>query len=223
MATSGTTSFDLDVVDIIEEAYELVGVEMRSGYDMRTARRSLNLLMKEWGNKGINFWTIQETIIPVTAGTEEVTLDASVIDVLDAFWRTGSGPTQNDRIMARISVVDWSQNANKNSTGTPTQFWVHRTHPATVKLWQVPASDGSFGFYGLRSIHDVGAYGNTMDIPPRFLPALTTGLSYYLALKTPDAMDRAVILKTEYDRQFQLAAEEDRERTPFRLVPDLSR
>lgn len=222
MATSGTTTFNLDIADVLEEAYELVGIEMRSGYQMKTARRSLDMLMREWGNKGINFWTIRETAMPITAGQATVTLSADTIDILDASWRTGDGPNQTDRVISRMSVVDWSQIANKNNTGSVSQYWVNRIVPAVAHLWPVPSESGIFLFYGLRSIEDVGAYGNTMDIPPRFLPALTTGLAYYLSLKNPTATDRAVILKTEYDRQFTLAAEEDRERTPFKLVPDLS-
>lgn len=222
MATSGTTNFTLDVVDIIEEAYELAGTEMRAGYDMRTARRSLNLLMREWGNKGINFWTIQEYQIPTTLGVSEITLPADCIDILDAFWRTGTNQNQNDRSMNRISVVEWSQTANKNQPGSPSQYWVQRVVPAICTIWPVPAIEGTFVFYGLRSIQDVGAYGNNMDIPPRFLPAMTTGLAYYLALKSGD-FNKAVALKQEYDRQFTLAAEEDRERSPFKLVPDLTR
>lgn len=221
MTTSGTTSFTLDVADIIEEAYELVGMEVRGGYDMRTARRSLNLLMREWGNKGINFWTIRENTIGVPGGMQDVPLPTDTIDVLDAVWRTGTGTSQTDRIITRMSVVDWSQTANKTLTGSPTRFWVRRTLEPTLTLWPAPYTDGTLVYYSLRSIEDVGGYTNTMDVPPRFLPALTTGLAYYISLKK--SPEKAVILKTEYDRQFTLASEEDRERTPFRLVPDLSR
>ena len=223
MATSGTTSFTLDLYELIEEAYEMVGTEMRSGYEMRTARRSLNLMMREWGNRGINFWTIRETNIPVTSGTDTVTLPADCIDILDSTWRTGVGLMQNDLIMTRLSMVDYVQLANKNQTGLPTQFFVQRVNPPVVYLWPIPAADGNLVFWGLRSIQDAGAYGNNMDIPPRFLPALTSGLAYYLALKTPGADSRAAFLKGEYDRQFELASEEDRERAPFKLVPDLSK
>lgn len=222
MATSGTTSFTLDIVDIIEEAYELVGTEMRAGYDMRTARRSLNLLMREWGNKGINFWTINEVAIPVTAGQSELTLPGDCIDILDAMWRTGVDQNQNDRTMNRISVVDWAQTANKNQPGSPSQYWVQRVVPAICTIWPVPADAGTFLFYGLRSIQDVGGYSKNMDVPPRFLPAMTTGLAYYLSLKQGD-LSRSVALKQEYDRQFTLASEEDRERAPFKLVPDMTR
>lgn len=222
MATSGTTAFTLDIAEVVEEAYELIGQELRTGYQMKTARRSLDLLMREWGNKGINFWTVRETVIPVPAGTQSFPLPADSIDVLDASWRTGEGLNQTDRILNRISVVEWSQTANKNSNGSPTQYWINRTVPAQVAIWPVPVEDGTFLYYGIRAIQDAGSYGNTMDIPPRFLPALTTGLAYYLALKQPNAAQTAVVIKQEYDRQFQLAAEEDRERAPFRLVPDMT-
>src|SRR6478736_1111567 len=175
MATSGATGFNLDIAEIVEEAYELIGSELRSGYQMKTARRSLDLLMREWGNKGINFWTIRETAIPVVAGTKTITLDGDNIDVLDAAWRTGEGQGQQDRTITRMSVVDWSQTANKNTTGSPTMYWVQRVYPPIVTLWPVPDTDGIFLFYGIRSIQNAGAYTNNIDIPPRFLPALTTG------------------------------------------------
>ena len=223
MTSSGTTNFNLDVIDLIEEAYELVGMEMRGGYQMKTARRSLDMLMREWGNRGLNFWTIRETIIPVSAGTTKLTLASDVIDILDASWRTGSGLNQNDRILTRIDMVNWSQMANKNNPGYPTQYWVNRVVPAEVHLWPVPSdSTGQFVFYGIRSIQDVGAYSNTMDIPPRFLPALTSGLAYFLSIKTPGAEARIPLLKAEYDRQYEMAADEDRERAPFKLTPDLT-
>lgn len=224
MATSGTTNFNLDITDIIEEAYELTGQELRGGYEMRTARRSLNLMMREWGNRGINFWTVQENTIVVPVGQQSVDLPAWTIDVLDAVWRTGSGTGQNDRTLTRISVVDWAQTSNKNMPALPTQFYIERTDPPVMKLWPVTPEEGQLVYWGLRSIQDVGAYGNNMDVPYRFLPAMTSGLAYYLGLKNPGiAPDRLAVLKAEYDRQYQLASEEDRERAPFKLVPDLSR
>jgi hypothetical protein len=222
MATSGTTAFTLDIINIIEEAYEIVGTEMRSGYDIKTARRSLDMLMREWGNRGVNFWTIRQTSTAVAAGTTQVTLAADTIDVLDAVWRTGSGTSQYDRTLTRMSVVDWAQTANKNTEALPTQFWINRLQPQQVlHLWPVPSSAGTLVYWGLRSIQDAGAYGNTMDVPVRFLPALTNGLAYYLAIKVGVPFDRLTFLKAEYDRQFQLASEEDRERAPFKLVPNI--
>ena len=223
MPTSGTTTFNLDVIDVIEEAYELAGVEVRGGYEMRTARRSLNLMMREWGNRGINFWTINEVSIPVTTGQQDITLPPDTIDVLDAVWRTNTGTGQNDRILTRISMVEWAQTANKNSPALPTQFWVHKVVPPVMKLWPLTPMDGTLVYWGIRSIQDVGVYGNIMDVPTRYLPALTSGLAYYLSMKTPGTPpERIVAIKAEYDRQFQLANEEDRERAPFKLVPDLT-
>lgn len=223
MPTSGSATFNLDIVDIVEEAYELIGVEMRVGYEMRTARRSLNMLMREWGNRGINFWTVRETSVPVASGDAQITLAADTIDVLDAVWRTGTGTNQNDRTLTRMSVVEWAQTANKNTPGSPTQYYINRTSPPVMSLWPVANTAGTFVYWGLRSIQDVGIYGNNMDVPTRFLPALTAGLAYYLSMKTPGAEGRVPMMQAEYERQFQLASEEDRERAPFKLVPDLSR
>lgn len=221
MTTSGTTTFQntFDILEIIEEAYEIIGKELRSGYDLKTARRSLNLLTKEWGNRGINFWTIAETSTAVAANTSSVTLNSSTLDVLDAVWRTGSGASQSDRMLTRMSVTDWSETANKNNTGQPSRYWVNRTEPATMQLWPVPSAAGTLVYWRLRRMEDVGAYSNTMDVPPRFLPALTTGLAYYLALKNTGATERLPLIQAEYERQFNLAAEEDRDRTSLFLVP----
>jgi len=222
MTTSGTTSFSLDLLDIIEEAYEMVGVEVRSGYHLKTARRSLDLLTKEWANRGINMWAIEETTASVAAGDTSVSLETDTIDVLDATWRTGSGSSQNDRQMTRISVSQWSSIANKNQTGDPSQFWVNRllTGPV-VHIWPVPTEAGTLVYYKVRRIEDGGNYTNTMDIPPRFYPALTSGLAYYLSMKTPQASDRIQMLQMEYERQFNLASQEDREKASLWLVPDL--
>lgn len=222
MASSGTTAFSLDILEIIEEAFEMVGVEVRNGYDIKTARRSLDLLMREWGNRGINFWTIKEATEVVVAGQTSVTLDTDAIDILDVVWRTGSGETQNDRTLSRIGVSEWSNIANKNNEGSPSLFWVNRIVPPVVYLWPVPAEAGSMTYWKLRMIEDTGAYTNTMDIPPRFFPAMTAGLAYYLAIKTASAAERIPFLQQEYERQFELAANEDRERASVHLVPDLS-
>lgn len=223
MATSGTTAFTLDILDIIEEAYEMVGIEARNGYDIKTARRSLDLLMREWGNRGINFWTVKEATETVVASTASFALDADTIDILDAVWRTGTGSTQQDRTMTRMSMPEWASTANKNLPGSPSKFWVNRIGAAPMAyIWPVPTEPGEFVYWKLRSIEDTGTYVNTMDIPARFLTALTTGLAYYLAMKSPNAMDRIPLLQTEYERQYNLAAEEDRERASLWLVPDLS-
>jgi hypothetical protein len=179
------------------------------------------LLTKEWANRGINFWTISETSVAVSASDSDITLEADTIDILDAVWRTGSGTSQNDRNMSRISVTEWSSLANKNLTGAPSQYWVNRTVPPVVNLWPVPVTAGTLVYWKLRRIEDTGTGANTMDIPPRFLPAMTTGLAYYLSMKMPEVSDRIPLLQAEYERQYTLAAEEDRERASLFLVPKI--
>lgn len=222
MATSGTATFTLDLLDIIEESFERVGAAVSHGFALKTARRSLDLLTKEWANRGINFWTIAESTEAIAAADTSSTLDPDTIDVLDVVWRTGSGSSQNDRSMTRISVSEWASIANKNSTGQPSQFWINRLATGPVMhIWPVPVEAGTLVYWKLRRIEDAGAYTNNMDIPPRFLPALVSGLAYYLAIKSPGAMDRVPMLQAEYERQFQLASEEDRERASLWLVPEV--
>lgn len=223
MATSGTTVFNLDIIEIIEDAYEMVGKEVRGGYDVKTARRSLDLLTKEWANRGINFWTIEESSAVVTAGVPTVTLDADTIDVLDAVWRLLSGAQQQDRPLTRISVKEWATTANKNQTSLPTQFWINRVVPPVMTLWPVPYADGTLVYWKLRRIEDSGDYTNNMDVPTRFLPAMVAGLAYYLGIKTVGADNRVPMLQQEYERQFRLASEEDRERASLHLLPGFGR
>lgn len=222
MTTSGTYDFDLDNLDIIEDAFEIVGGEARGGYDLRTARRSLNLLTKEWGNRGLNMWTIVSGSLPMPAGTVVLALPRETIDIIEAAWRTGTPDAPSDRNLQRISISQRTQITEKLEPGTPTQFHVYRSLVPEVRLWPVPNEDGTLAFWYLRYIQDAGRYTNTMDVPGRFLPALIYGLAYYLAMKTPAAADRVPTIKDEYDRQFMLAAEEDRDRASFRMVPDLS-
>lgn len=219
MATSGTTVFDLDIIDVIEEAYEQVGVESRNGYDMRTARRSLNLLTKEWANRGINFWTIKESTKSFAASVNSGAIDSDAIDILDAVWRTGSGTSQIDRPLTRIGVSEWAGTANKNQTGQPSTFWVNRIDPAVVTIWPVPVDAGTLVYWKMRRLEDTGDYTNNMDVPTRFLPALVSGLAYYLSMKTPAAEAKIPRIQAEYERQFDLAATEDRERASLHLVP----
>lgn len=223
MTTSGTTAFDLNILSIIEDAYEMVGIESRNGYDLKTARRSLDLLMREWGNRGINFWTIKEVDVPVAAGTNIFTLDTDAIDILDCAWRQydTTGAIQ-DRAMTRMSLDEWVSISNKQQVSLPSRFYVERIVPPRVTLWPVPTSDGTFVYWKMRSIQDTGAYTNSMDIPPRFLPAMTAGLAYYLAIKTAAAAQRVPFLQQEYERQFGHAANEDRERASLWLVPEIN-
>jgi hypothetical protein len=222
MATSEAYAFNPDTLDIVEDAYEMVGIEGRGGYDLRTARRSLNLLKLEWANRGLNLWTIKEFLVDVDAASNTVTLPIEAIDLIECFWRTGDGEDQHDSPLTRMSVSTYANMTNKNQPGNPSQFYVHRKLPQhVVRLWPTPTEAGILGGYGLRLIQDVGAYTNTIDVPTRFLPALICGLAYYLSMKIPSAVQRTPMLQQEYERQFMLAAEEDRDRASFRAVPDL--
>jgi hypothetical protein len=222
VTTSGVANFNPDILDLIEDAYEMVGLEVRGGYDLKTARRSLDMLMREWGNRGINMWTLTQFTVPMVAGNDSVTLPIETIDLLDAAWRTGTGLEQNDQTMTRLGGSQWAQIANKTEVGIPSQYYVHRVQPPRLRIWPTPESDGTFVCWGLRTIQDAGAYTNTVDIPPRFLPALVAGMAYYLALKSPNAEGRVQMLQAEYERQYMLAAEEDRDRSSFFMVPDMS-
>lgn len=234
MTTSGTAAFNLDVNDLIEEAFERVGKELRSGYDFKTARRSLNLLAVEWANKGINLWTIEQGSIPMVQGTITYDLPVDTIDLLDHVVRTGTGQNQIDININRISESTYSTIPNKNTTGRPIQVWINRQSgatypgtPTTVKYPQInvwPAPDQSsfytFIYWRLRRIQDATSGVNTPDIPFRFLNALAAGLAYYLSMKLSDVDPmRITALKADYDQQFQLAADEDREKAANRYVP----
>lgn len=221
MATSGTTAFNIDLLDVIEEAYELCGVNVSKGYSLKTARRSIDLLMREWGNRGINFWTVKQSSAAFLAGALTATLDSDTIDILDCVWRTGTGTAQQDRTLTRMPVNEYAHIANKNQTGMPGRFWVNRLLAPIVYVWPVPVDAGTLIYWKLRRIEDTGAYTNNMDLPARFLPALTTGLAYYLSMKTPEAFGRSQELMVEYEKQYALAAEEDRDRASIRLVPDI--
>jgi hypothetical protein len=224
MATSGTTAFNLDLTELVEEAFERAGSEMRTGYDLRTARRSLNLLFADWANRGINMWTIEQGTIALVAGTGTYDLPSDTVDLLEFVIRTNAGATatQSDLTMSRISVSTYSSIPSKLSQGRPIQVWIDRQAPTpTVNLWPVP--DGvqpyQFVYWRLKRIDDAGNGVNTMDVPFRFLPCMVAGLSYYLALKVPNGMERLGLLKQQYDEAWELAATEDREKASFSLVP----
>jgi hypothetical protein len=225
MATSGTATFDLDLVEMVEEAYERAGSQMRTGYDMRTARRSLNLLFADWANRGINMWTIEQGEIALIPETATYDLPADTVDLLEHVLRTGSGSDAMDTTLSRTSVPTYATIPNKGLTGTPSMVLVTRGRARpTVTLWPVPASTGtSLAYWRLRRIQDAGAGGTrTMDVPFRMLPPLVAGLAYYLALKVPGGMERRDALKAEYDEAWIAAADEDREKASTMLVPGLS-
>jgi hypothetical protein len=230
--TSGTSSFNLDINNLVEEAFERCGSELRTGYDLRTARRSLNLLTIEWANRGINLWTIEEGTIPLVQGQISYNLPVDTIDLLDQVVRTGTGQNQQDINITRISESTYITIPNKNAQGRPIQVWINRqsgaTYPITgvkhpqINVWPAPEQSNyyTFVYYRLRRIQDAGEEGtHTQDIPFRFLPCMVAGLAYHLSLKIPEAAPRIEMLKAIYEQEFQLAADEDREKASLRLAP----
>ena len=231
MTTSNTYGFNLEFTEIAEEAWERAGREMRSGYDLRTARRSMNLMTIEWQNRGINMWTIDEGTINLVQGQATYDLPADTIDLLEHVIRTNAGnpATQSDLTISRVSVSTYASIPAKLTQGRPIQIWIERSRDEPrVTFWPVPNQGTQeqpyyvFKYWRLRRIQDAGAGAETADVNFRFLPALTAGLAYHIAVKTPELVDRIQMLKQIYDEQFDLAAGEDREKAPIRLVPRLS-
>jgi hypothetical protein len=301
MATSGLNAFNLDLSELVEEAFERCGQELRTGYDLRTARRSLNILTIEWANRGINLWTIDQGSFPLVQGQIAYPIPTDTIDLLDQVIRTGSGSNQIDINITRISESTYATIPTKNAQGRPIQVWINRQSGNTnavasttlngsitatdttinvlstvslpsqgyikvdnevilyqnvsgnqllncfrgqnnttavshltaapayqiflpnVNVWPTPNAPGNqytFVYWRLRRVQDGGGGVNTQDIPFRFIPCLVAGLAYYLSLKLPNMdMNRAVGLKADYEQQFQLAADEDREKASIRFVP----
>ena len=233
MTTTGTATFNLDLNDLVEEAFERAGSELRTGYDLRTARRSLNLLTIEWANRGINLWTIEQGQITLTTGVGVYPLPVDTIDLLDQVIRTNQATSnQIDININRISESTYSTIPNKLTQGRPIQVWINRQSGATtptgvnsptINVWPTPnAPDNQYVFvyWRLRRINDAGDGVNTQDIPFRFLPAMVAGLAYYLSIKIQGTdPNRVTGLKMDYEQQFQLAADEDREKAPIRFVP----
>lgn len=308
MTTTGTTTFNLDLNDLIEEAYERCGLELRSGYDFRTARRSLNLLTVEWANRGINLWTVEQGQITMNTGQAMYALPNNTIDLLDHVIRQNQGSSSNqiDINISRISEPTYSTIPNKLTTGRPIQVWINRqsgqssvttatitanitststtinvsdvtvlpaagfiklgselisyntltldsssgvsgvlsnlgrgqqstipashtsgaivtlVNPPSINIWPTPNAGGGYTFvyWRMRRVQDAGTGVTDQDIPFRFIPCMVAGLAYYISLKKPEVTpDRIMMLKQDYEQQFQLAADEDREKAPLRFVP----
>ena len=218
MATSSSRDFDLDVGELIEEAYERCGLEMRTGYDAKTARRSLNLMFADWANRGLNLSTVKQATVSVSSGTASYTLlDATVVDLLEVVLRNSSG---TDFTLTQMSRSEYLRIPNKTSTGQPSQYFFDRQVTPTITLWSTPDDSYTLVFYYVRRIEDADALVNTTDAPFRFLPCMAAGLAYYIAIKR--APDRIQILKAIYEEEFQRAAAEDASSTPLKLTPNIS-
>jgi hypothetical protein len=223
MATSGVANFNLDLSEIVEEAFERCGAELRTGYDLRTARRSLNLLFADWANRGINMWTFEQGTINLVPGTATYNLPTDTVDLLEHVIRTGAGnaSTQADLTITRISVSTYATIPNKLQQARPIQIWVERLDTPRVTLWPVPDNSQTYQlvYWRMRRIQNAGDGVNTMDMPFRFIPCMVAGLAYYLAMKIPGAIERVEVLKSQYDEAWQLAAGEDQEKAALRFVP----
>jgi hypothetical protein len=214
MALSGTADFELDVAEYIEEAFERCGLEVRTGYDLKTAKRSLNLMLAEWANRGLNQWTIKQRSLAVTQGTGNYAIDADVIDVLSVIVRRDN----TDYALDRYSREEFLTIPNKTTQGRPSQFFLDRQITPNLQLWPVPENNTDIVFYdALTRMQDADTFINSSDMPFRFYPCLAAGLAYYIAIKR--APQRIQILKAAYEEEFERAMTEDRDRASFNVVP----
>lgn len=241
--TTSTTSFNPTLNELMEEAFERCGKELRTGYDFRTARRSLNFLITEWANRGINLWTIEQGQIPLVQGTVTYDLPNDTVDLLEHVIRTQPGQigNQTDINISRISISTYSTIPNKLTQGRPIQVWVNRRSGQTtdavgatpaypqINVWPSPDQGTTqspyyyFVYWRLRRIVDAGTGVNVEEIPFRFQNAMVAGLAYMLAMKLPEiSLDRINLLKAQYTEAWEMAAGEDREKAPDRFVPRMT-
>ena len=223
MATSGTKTFEPDVAIYIEEAFERCGLELRTGYDLKSATRSLNLMLAEWANRGLNQWTVTQKTISMVKDTTSYTIDSTnptaTIDVLDVFVRETIQSTTTDIPLTRLSRAEYANITTKTSTGKPNQYFVDKQLSPTVSVWPTPDKNSTYVLHlnVLSRMDDADVGANTMEIPFRFFPCLTAGLAYYMALKR--APDRVQGLKALYEEEFTRALSQDEERASFRISP----
>jgi hypothetical protein len=217
MTTSNSTNFELDVAEYIEEAFERCGLELRTGYDLQTAKRSMNIMLAEWANRGLNQWTIEQRTQALTASDSDYSLGTDVIDILSAVVRR----IGTDFSMSRVSRDTYLAIPTKTTTGRPTQFFLDRQITPNLKIWPTPENSTDVIYYdALTRIQDADGATNTMEIPFRFYPCLTAGLAYYISMKK--APDRIQLLKTVYEEEFERAMGEDRDRSSFTVTPQLN-
>ena len=192
MATSNSTNFEPNVTEFIEEAFERCGLELRTGYDLVTAKRSINIMLAEWANRGLNQWTIEQTTQTLTEGTSSYSLNTNVIDILDMVVRRTTNNVDNDINISRISRSEYLNIPTKTTKGRPSLFFFDKTITPAI---------------------------NTMDMPFRFYPCFAAGLAYYLSVKR--APEKTQLLKGMYEEEFQRAADQDEDRASFRLKPSM--
>ena len=221
--TSGTTIFEkgFSISDIVEEAYERIGIQGVSGYQLKGARRSLNILFQEWANRGLHYWEIANNSITLvnnqsvytmfrapSDGTSSATAVYGVDDILEASYRNAQSI---DTPLTKINRSTYQALSNKSSTGSPSQYLVQRfIDKITVTLYLTPGTSEAgnfFNYYYVKRIQDAGDYTNDADVPYRFVPCMVAGLAYYLAVKF--SPDRIQVLKMLYEDELQRALQED--------------
>ena len=223
MASSGTTAFDLNIDEVIDEAYERCGFSTNSGYDLKRARRNLNLLFSEWGNRGIHLWKVALNEIALVNGQPNYTTPASVSDVLEAFVSStnaaGNNVNTQDVSLTKIDRSAYAALPNKYATGQPSQYYVDRQITPIIYLYQAPnlSTYTTLKYYSINRIEDAGAYGNTPDTPFRFLPCMVSGLAYYISFMK--AAEKTQMLKLAYEDEMKRALDEDGSRTSLYIAP----
>ena len=220
MALSGSTNFEPNVTEFIEEAFERCGIELRTGYDLRTAKRSINIMLAEWANRGLNQWTIEQTTQKVTEGTNSYSLNSNVIDILDMVVRRTTNSVNTDTNMSRISRSEYLNIPNKDTKARPNQFFFDKQTTPAIKVYPTPEnSTDILVFNKLVRMDDADTATNTMDLPFRFYPCFAAGLAYYISIKR--APQRTAELKAIYEEEFRRAADQDEDRASFRIRPNL--
>jgi len=220
MALSGSTNFEPNVAEFVEEAFERCGLELRTGYDLKTARRSINLMLAEWANRGLNQWTIEQATQTVTEGTTDYSLNANIIDILDVVLRRTINQTQTDISMNRVSRSEYINIPNKTTKARPSQFFFDKLSTPTLKIWPAPEnSTDILVFNKIVRMDDADKATNTMDMPFRFFPCFAAGLAYYISLKR--APEKTAQLKAIYEEEFRRAADQDEDRASFNIRPSI--
>ena len=221
MATSGTTTFDLDIDDIIEEAYERCAVRTNSGRDLKSARRSLNILFSEWSNRGVHLWKVALQTQELTSGTATYTAPSNTSDILEAYISSSSGTTSStsDISLTKISRSDYASKNNKGATGQPSEYYVDRQTTPTITLYQTPNASTytHLKYYFMERIEDAGAYTNQADVAFRFIPCMVAGLAYYLSMKVNPRITQQN--KMIYEDELKRALDEDGQRTSTYITP----
>jgi|TARA_R110000803_G_scaffold68384_2_gene130313 hypothetical protein len=220
MALSNSTNFEPNVTEFIEEAFERCGLELRTGYDLKTAKRSINIMLAEWANRGLNQWTIEQTTQSLIEGTSSYTLNSNVIDILDMSVRRTINGTTTDINISRVSRSEYANIPVKETKGRPSQFFFDKLTEPVIKIWPAPENSTDLLLFNkIVRMDDADTAINTMDMPFRFYPCFAAGLAYYLSVKR--APEKTQLLKGIYEEEFQRAADQDEDRASFRIKPSM--